>query len=395
MIERMESEKRDQGSGRADGRALSLELGAPPELEEAIGMMLELGVSAKAIREAYARGRIEDAIFDPVLDPTRERRTVSAIEIEAQGGLSTAETQLMALNFGLRAPEADEHYFTPEEGRALKRIGELREIWPPNVYLRVARVYGQALARVAEVEFDAFRHEVEPQLRAASGGSLSALPAIHEAFSQLLPLTDPLILGVHRRRIELETAQAAVREAERHSVSGVLPGAVDVTLAFCDLKDFTAYAETRGDAAAVAAIEHFASAVASELGEHGYVVKALGDGYMLSFPTPGEAVGACLRMIERMHHESTLGVHASVHHGVALYRDGDYFGRTVNLAARLLGLAGNDELVATEAVVLATRGRFDWKPGGRHRLRGVGEPVEISRLTIAVGPAATEGLAGP
>ena len=174
---------------------------------------------------------------------------------------------------------------------------------------------------------------------------------------------------------------SAVREAERHTVSGVLPGAVNVTLAFCDLKDFTAYAETRGDAVAFAAIEHFASAVASELGEHGYVVKALGDGYMLSFPTPGEAVGACLRMIERMHDDSALGVHASVHHGVALYRDGDYFGRTVNLAARLLGLAEKDELVAGKAVVSATQGGFDWKPGGLHRLRGVSEPVEISRLT--------------
>jgi adenylate cyclase len=383
MIDRMEPGERNQGPEAAEAQALSLELGAPPELEEAIGMLLKLGVSAQAIKEAYARGSIEDAIFEPVLDPAREERTVSPREIEGQGGLSTAETQVMTLNFGLRAPEPDEPYFTPEEGRALMRIGELREIWPPDVYLRVARVYGQALARVAEIEMEAFRHDVVPQLRAASGGSLPALPAIHEAFGQLLPLADPLILGVHRRRIELETAQAAVREAERHSASGVLPGAVDVTLAFCDLKDFTAYAEARGDAVALTAIEQFATAVAGELGEHGYVVKALGDGYMLSFPNPGEAVRACVRTIERMHRHRTLGVHASVHHGVALYRDGDYFGRTVNLAARLLGLAGNDELVASEAVVLATRGEFDWQPGGLQRLRGVGEPVEISRLSIA------------
>ncbi len=392
----MESEKPDQRLETAEGRELSSQLGAPPELEEAIGMLLTLGVSAEAISEAYARGSVEDAIFDPVLDPARGRRTVSASEIEAQGGLAAAETRLIALNFGLPAPEADEPYFTPEEAGALQRIGELREIWPPDVYLRVARVYGQALARIAEVEMDAFRHDVEPKLRAASGGSLPALPAIHAAFSQLLPLADPLILGVHRRRIELETAQAAVREAERHSASGVLPGAVNVTLAFCDLKDFTAYAETRGDAVAVAAIEQFASAVADELGEHGSVVKALGDGYMLTFPTPGEAVGACLRIVERMHDEdSALGVHASVHHGVALYRDGDYFGRTVNLAARLLGLAGRDEIVAGEAVVSATRGEFGWSPGGRHRLRGVSEPVEISRLRIAAGPAEGERRARP
>lgn len=379
----MESGEPHQGPEAADAHALSLKLGAPPELEEAIGMLLRLGVSVQAIKESYARGSIEDAIFEPVLDPARERRTVSPREIEEQGGLSTAETQVMALTFGLPAPEPDEPYFTPEEGKALRRIGELREIWPPDVYLRVARVYGQALARIAEIEVEAFRHDVVPKLRADSGGALPALPAIHEAFGQLLPLADPLILGVHRRRLELETKQAAVREAERHSASGVLPGAADVTLAFCDLKDFTAYAEDRGDAVALAAIEQFATAVAGELGEHAYVVKALGDGYMLSFPDPGEAVRACVRMIERMHDQRTLCVHASVHRGVALYRDGDYFGRTVNLAARLLGLAGSDELVASEAVVLATQGEFDWEPGGLQRLRGVGEPVEVSRLSIA------------
>ena len=367
----------------ADAESLSRELGATAEIEEAIEMLLGVGVSEAAIREAFARGRVEDAIFDPVLDPARERRTVSPLDIEERGGLSTPESRLMALSFGLRAPEPDEPYFTEEEAGALKRIGELREIWPPEVYLRVARVYGEVLARLAETEFNAFRHEVEPKLRAASGGSLRALPAIHEAFSQLLPLTDPLILGVHRRRIELEIAQAAVREAERHSESGVLPGAVDVTLAFCDIKDFTAYAEAHGDAAAVAAIEQFASAVASELGEHGRVVKALGDGYMLSFPDPGEGVGACLQVIARMREEGALGVHASVHRGVALYRDGDYFGRTVNLAARLLALAGNDELVASDAVVATTGEAFDWEPAGRHRIRGVTEPVEICRLTAA------------
>jgi adenylate cyclase len=378
----MDPDDRERGRphGDPDPAELSRELGATPEIEEAIGMLLGLGVSEAAIREAFARGRVEDAIFDPVLDPARERRTISAAEIEADGGLTVAESQLIALSFGLRAPEPDEPYFAEEEAAALRRIGELRDIWPPEVYLRVARVYGEALARLAEAEFNAFRHEVEPKLRAASGGSLRALPAIHEAFSQLLPLTDPLILGVHRRRIELETAQAAVREAERHTESGVLPGAVDVTLVFCDIKDFTAYAEARGDAAAVAAIERFAAIVSSELGEGGRVVKAMGDGYMLSFPDPGAGVRACLSVIERMREEDAPGVHASVHRGVALYRDGDYFGRTVNLAARLLGLAGGDEVVASEAVVAATRDAFGWVSGGARRLRGVGEPVEVYRL---------------
>jgi adenylate cyclase len=372
----MQPDEDDGSSARAEAEALGAEIGAAPELRELVELLLELGISPEAIREAHARGRIEDAVFDPVLGPAREQRTVSAAEIEAGGGLRVAETQLVSLNFGLPMPQPDEPFFTPAEARALQRIGELREIWPPEVQLRVARVYGQALSAVAAAEVDAFRRQAESRVRSAGAGGYGALPAVGEALGELLPLADPLLLGVHRRRVEHELTQATVSEAEQHGATGALPGAVEVTLAFCDLKDFTAHAEARGDAAAVRTIERFAAGVTAELGEHGVVVKALGDGYMLSFPEPGQAVRACLRIIERMRGED-LGVHASVHHGVAVYRDGDFFGRTVNLAARLLDLAGRDELVACEPVVAATRNGIEWTGGELRRLRGLSEPVRV------------------
>lgn len=364
----------DQDDG-VEAAELAREIGAPTELEEIIGTLLRLGVSREAIGRAQERGRVEDAIFDVVLDPERDERTVSAAEIEADGGLQVGETQLVALGFGLRVPAPDEPFFTEAEAAVLERFGELREIWPPEVYLQIVRVYGQALAHIAQTEIHLFRLHVEPELRAASGGMLGALPAVREAFGQLLPLADPMLLGVHRRRVEHELAQAAVRDAELETPEGALPGAVDVTLVFCDLKDFTAYADGHGDAAALAVIEHFATVVASEHGERGHLLKGLGDGYMLSYPEPLEAVEACLRIIGLMRSEDTPSVHASVHSGVALYREGDYFGQMVNLAARLLGLAESDELVASEAVVERTRGSFDWEHRGSHRIRGVKEPV--------------------
>lgn len=369
----------DQADG-VEGAALAREIGAPPELEEMIGVLLRLGVPREAIRRAHERGRVEDAIFDAVLDPARGERTVSPSEIEADGGLSVGETQLVALGFGLRAPAPDEPFFTAAEAAVLKRFGELREIWPPEVYLQIVRVYGQALAHIAQTEVHLFRLHVEPELRAASGGMLGALGAVREAFGQLLPLADPMLLGVHRRRVEHELAQAAVREAELETPEGALPGAVEVTLVFCDLKDFTAYADAHGDAAALAVIERFATVVTSERGERGHLLKALGDGYMLSYPEPVDAVEACVRIIGRMRSADAPGVHASVHSGVALYREGDYFGQVVNLAARLLDLAGSDELVASEAVVRETQGRFDWEHRGSHRIRGVSEPVATYRL---------------
>jgi adenylate cyclase len=369
----------DDGPAARDGDALAREIGAPREAVDAIQTLLALGASGQAIRRAHERGRIEDAIFDAVLDPQRGERTVSATQIEADGGLCVDETRLISLAFGMRAPEPQEPFFTPAEARVLVRLAELREVWPPEVYMQIARVYSRALAHIAQTEINLFRLHVERKLRAAGGGELAGLESVHEAFSELLPLADPMLLGVHRRRIEHELTQAAVREAELRTPAGVLPGAIEVTFLFCDLKDFSAYADAHGDAAAADLIERLALVV-TRRGEHGSVVKALGDGFMLCYHEPRAAVADCVGIIERMRGGGAPGVHASVHHGVVLYREGDYYGQAVNLTARLLGLAGRDELLASEAVVRATEGHFDWEPRGSHSIRGFAEPIEVYRL---------------
>jgi adenylate cyclase len=371
----------ERDSGAADAAAITRELG-PPADEHTVRTLIELGVSEEEIRRAHALGRIEDAIFEPVLDPARAERTVTARQIEQRGGLTIAETQLVALSFGLAVPEPDEAFFTPDEALALQRFGELRAIWPPDVYLQIVRLYGQSLARIAETEANLFRLHVARPLR-ESGDRTEALTAVHEALSQLLPLADPLLLGVHRRHVEHAFAQAAVREAERATDEGALPGAVEVSLLFCDLKDFTTYTDVHGDAAAIAAIEHFGAIVTGELGPHGHVVKMLGDGFMLSFPTPEEAVDCFRRVVERMRADGSIGVHGSLQHAVAIYREGDYFGRSVNLAARLLAVAGRDELVASSSVAEATAGRFAWDPPEQTPIRGASRPVEIHRLRFA------------
>jgi adenylate cyclase len=65
---------------------------------------------------------------------------------------------------------------------------------------------------------------------------------------------------------------------------------------------------------------------------------------------------------------------------VAIARDGDYFGRAVNLAPRLLDAAGADQLVATRSVVESTVDSYAWGPIGVRKMRGVAQPVEVFRL---------------
>jgi adenylate cyclase len=184
---------------------------------------------------------------------------------------------------------------------------------------------------------------------------------------------------VHRRWVEHELGQRAVTAAEELAGDSALPGAVEVTFLFCDLKDFTAYAEANGDARAIEAVDRFFEVIAAERGEAGELVKSLGDGALLVYRDPCEAVAAGARIIAAMREAGPPHVHAGVHTGVAVARAGDYLGSAVNLAARLLAVSGENELIATDAVVEAC-GACGWEPAGEASLRGVLSPVRVHRL---------------
>jgi adenylate cyclase len=320
-----------------------------------------------------------DPIFGPIIDSERIERSVRPRDIEAAGGFTAAEIAELVSAFGLPAPEPDDPWFTPEEADVLIALSQLRDIWPRRVYLQAARVYGHALSEIADNEVHLFRHDVEQRLLTDVRDPKQAIAAVRNALEQLLPLADPMIRAVHRRWVEHALAQAAVREAEIASPDAPLPGAREVTFLFCDVKDFTAYADTKGDAAALEAIEHF-SRVVHEEQAGGRVVKGIGDAYMLVYPSPEAAVSAGARMVERMRSSDSPGVHASVHHGVAIYREGDYFGRAVNLTARLLAQSGENELVATADVAESTGARHKWRHQGALRVRGVATPVDVYLL---------------
>jgi class 3 adenylate cyclase len=98
-------------------------------------------------------------------------------------------------------------------------------------------------------------------------------------------------------------------------------------------------------------------------------------------------VAAGAEIVQRVRGEVGPGVHASVHRGVAVAREGDYFGGVVNLAARLLGVAGRDELVATAVVAEDTRAEFGWERVGVRQIRGMNEEVELYRLAGSQAPA--------
>ena len=162
-----------------------------------------------------------------------------------------------------------------------------------------------------------------------------------------------------------------------------------VTFLFTDLEGSTRLWEEHPDAMRDALKRHDELLVGAVEGHDGYVVKTTGDGVHAAFATAGDAVGAAIAAqlaldTEGWGETGPLRVRMGVHTGSAELRDGDYYGSTVNRAARLMDAAHGGQIVisnATEELV-----RDDLAPSvhledlGEHRLRGLDRPERVFQL---------------
>jgi class 3 adenylate cyclase len=135
-----------------------------------------------------------------------------------------------------------------------------------------------------------------------------------------------------------------------------------LTFLFTDLKGSTALYERVGDLVAYDLVrQHFHILQAVVAAEAGAIVKTIGDAVMATFSTPDRALAAALRMREEMARINAerqnqdlllkIGIHEGPCLAVMLNESQDYFGQTVNMAARVQGLASSRAILATESVV--------------------------------------------
>jgi adenylate cyclase len=123
---------------------------------------------------------------------------------------------------------------------------------------------------------------------------------------------------------------------------------------FLDITGYTPLTEERGDEAAVDLAARLATLVRRSSQEHGgQPVKWLGDGVMFHFPDPAPSVLAALDMVEGVASHDLPPAHVGIHAGPVVFQEGDYFGRTVNIAARIAEYARSGEVLVSQAVVEA------------------------------------------
>ena len=162
------------------------------------------------------------------------------------------------------------------------------------------------------------------------------------------------------------------------------------TFLFADIAGFTALTEAHGDEEAATLAADFCAAVKAELPTcEGAHVKSIGDALMLRIPDPAKAVLLALRITgDLMRDHGAPAVRVGLHHGPAVERDGDYFGATVNLAARVSAAAvGGEVLLTAHTAALAPEpDGVVYEARGRRDLRNVRDPVELV-AAVRVGQA--------
>jgi class 3 adenylate cyclase len=211
------------------------------------------------------------------------------------------------------------------------------------------------------------------------------------------PLT--LSLGNYlsgNRLINNQTFRTLYRAETLASGEGI--GVRDLTLLFTDLKGSTELYERVGDLEAFSLVQqHFEHLRRAVQEQEGAVIKTIGDAVMASFVRPEQAVRAALAMFReiedfnRARGKRELILKVGMHRGhsiaVTLNERLDYFGQTVNLAARVQGVANADEICLTEEVYKTREVQAALKgmptTSESPRLKGIADEVPIRRVQVA------------
>ncbi|MGH9187140.1 MAG: adenylate/guanylate cyclase domain-containing protein, partial [Acidimicrobiales bacterium] len=147
--------------------------------------------------------------------------------------------------------------------------------------------------------------------------------------------------------------------------------------------------EAHGDTEAVALVDRFVAATRASVGDTGRLVKSIGDAVLVAFPEPAAALNAICDLFARCLAEEGFPVlRAGAHHGPVVERDGDVFGATVNLAARVAAQAFGGQCLTTQPIADAARSLgLAVNELGEVGLRNVAEPVLLFQVELGFEPA--------
>jgi adenylate cyclase len=341
-----------------------------------VARMRERGHSLAEITKATDEGRLAFGFLEDLFPSDQERVTVK--KAAAETGLDPGLIDRFMNGLGISPEHSDT--LSEDEIQLLRyAAAALDSGFPLAALLQLVRVYGQAMARIADAEVRLFHLYVhEPLMRSGATGVETA-EQMYALSRNVLPLAGPVLDHVHQRYLQHFIEQDVVGHMESDlDGTSIDLGRMRVAIAFADLAGYTRLTEEEGELTAVDAVERFVDAVEITLPDEARVIKTIGDEAMIVGPDPAAltdwAVG-----FQSMQNERPLP-RIAIHYGVALYRDGDYYGREINIASRVAARSAAGEVLVTRPVVdytSASSPHLEFERIAEVRLKGFSEPTEI------------------
>jgi len=342
-----------------------------------VARLRDRGHRLEHIRDAGREGRLAYGYIEDMFGDDEQRHSLA--EAAELTGLEPALIERFWATLGLPASGLDE--LSDDDLQALQYVSSvLAAGFPLVAFLQLCRVYGQALSQIADAEVRLFHLYVhEPLIREGVPG-LEMAEEMEGLASALLPLASPMMDYVHQRFLQHFVEQDVVGHMESELEDEDIDlGRIRVAIAFADLAGYTRFTEEEGEEEALSSVERFVEGVTGTLPDDARVVKTIGDAVMVVgqdiVALVDWAVGFTSLFEERP--EPRIGVH----YGTTLYRDGDYFGRDVNLTARVVARARGGEVLVSDAVVDAVSGssHLSFEPIGQVKLKGFEQPRQLCR----------------
>lgn len=358
-----------------------------------VGAMLDAGIPLDDLAWALESGRFGIQSLGMIFSEPRPRSAERYADLAASLGDAAAALPAVYAALGMPEPEPDDHPRVDEVEIVLGFVRLWSAVDPTGeANVRVARQVGDATRRIAEVWLDVWDEVArpDPTTQGAPTVGSHARPADPADPEQnmsigMAELGRRLVSLVHERQVATTLNSRIVNAIENVlRESGHLPARAlrPPAIAFVDLAGFTTLTEQSGDeAAARAAAGLLELAEAAGRREDGRVVKELGDGVLMRFSDAERALRAVRELVAGTTDAGLPAAHAGIAAGPVVVRDGDVFGRTVNLASRIADRAGPGQVVVEEGVVVALpRGSATFEPIGRVELKGMSEPVALWRV---------------
>jgi adenylate cyclase len=296
-------------------------------------------------------------------------------EVARSLGMTEQELMRLMITAGFPAPVSGVGMREDDVALAQAMVDAARRLGGAETLGRFARTFGDTSRRAAEAAVAMFAENVQSPVVNARDDDGQRM-RINKMAGQLMRSSEQLLGELYRRHMEhvLLRQWATQSEAFLEQI-GVRPSTPqDHGLAFVDLAGYTELTERTGDTTALRLAARLADLAEDAVARTGgRVVKLLGDGAMLHFDEVVAAVRGALTLVKLVATSDLPPAHAGVHAGPVIERDGDYFGRTVNIAARVSSLASAGQVLVTDDVARQPAPDVTFALAGTRPAKGIGE----------------------